>query len=78
MPAYSGKVLVHGSNGDELSVPYFGVGGNINRELRDSLWHQRYPYAWSTNNFEQLETKSWFVVPLDDVNNHLEADADCR
>jgi hypothetical protein len=24
MPVYSGKVLVKGTNGDELSVPYFG------------------------------------------------------
>ena len=25
MPAFSGKVLVHGSNGDELSIAYLGV-----------------------------------------------------
>jgi len=33
IPMYSGKVLVKGSNGEVLSVPYLGLGADLHRDL---------------------------------------------
>jgi subtilisin family serine protease len=32
LPVYSGKVVIHGSNGDELSVPYLGMAANLKKD----------------------------------------------
>lgn len=32
LPIYSGKVLIHGSNGDELSIPYLGLAADIKKD----------------------------------------------
>ncbi|KAL8415209.1 hypothetical protein RB594_006155 [Gaeumannomyces avenae] len=40
LPVYSGKVLVSGSNGDELSVPYAGVAADLKRSIPDMYYTQ--------------------------------------
>lgn len=34
MPLYSGKILVRGSNGEELAVPYMGVASDVRKNFR--------------------------------------------
>lgn len=34
LPVLSGKILVHGSNGEQLSVPYFSVLADLKKEMR--------------------------------------------
>ncbi|KAL8294686.1 hypothetical protein RB597_007713 [Gaeumannomyces tritici] len=44
LPVYSGKVLISGSNGDELSVPYAGVAADLKRNIPDMYYTQNnYP-----------------------------------
>ncbi|KAH6695516.1 putative minor extracellular protease vpr [Plectosphaerella plurivora] len=40
LPVYSGKMLIKGSNGEELSVPYMGLAGDLKRSLSESkdIW----------------------------------------
>ncbi|KAF1966774.1 putative minor extracellular protease vpr [Bimuria novae-zelandiae CBS 107.79] len=41
LPCYSGKILLSGSNGEELGIPYFGVGSNL---------HDTMPSVWDTGS----------------------------
>ncbi|KAI9164076.1 minor extracellular protease vpr [Paramyrothecium foliicola] len=43
LPIYSGKILISGSNGDELSAPYFGVAANLKRDIPD-IWFSQNDY----------------------------------
>ncbi|KAJ9144098.1 serine endopeptidase [Pleurostoma richardsiae] len=65
LPVFSGQVLIKGSNGEQLTVPYFGVGSNMKHELR-SLWYEsyNYPRSYSTNSRISLAQKSWFTFNL--------------
>ncbi|OPB43456.1 serine endopeptidase [Trichoderma guizhouense] len=38
LPLYSGKIIITGSNGESLAVPYMGVGANIHKDL-DSVFY---------------------------------------
>lgn len=42
LPLYSGKLLVKSSNGDQLAVPYQGLGFNLNGEM-ESIFAGKYP-----------------------------------
>lgn len=42
LPLYSGKVLIKGSNGESLSVPYMGLGADLHRDL--GMNHQMFSY----------------------------------
>ncbi|KAF4814461.1 Minor extracellular protease vpr [Colletotrichum siamense] len=65
LPVYSGKVLVSGSNGEELGVPYFGVATDL-RQTIENVW----AYGWSLPNLVsgvnsvRLEQKSNFTFNL--------------
>ncbi|KLU92474.1 minor extracellular protease vpr [Magnaporthiopsis poae ATCC 64411] len=61
LPVYSGKVLVSGSNGDELSVPYFGVAADLKRSIPDMYYTQNgYPQIVSGLNNTPIAThRSW-------------------
>ncbi len=37
MPHYGGKVLIAGSNGEELSIPYSGAAFDLKSSLRQRL-----------------------------------------
>lgn len=45
MPVYSGKMLIKGSNGEQLSVPYVGVAGDLKRSISQNgdVWWLNYP-----------------------------------
>jgi hypothetical protein len=55
MPIYSGKILITGSNGEELSVPYFGVGSNIEHNM-NPMFYEGFPQSVST----------WDWIPIDE------------
>ena len=38
LPLYSGKVIITGSNGESLAVPYMGIGGDLHKNL-PSVFH---------------------------------------
>ncbi|KAF6826520.1 serine endopeptidase [Colletotrichum plurivorum] len=65
LPVYSGKVLISGSNGEELGVPYFGVACDL-RETIENVWDYGWntPYVVSTPNSIRLEKKSNFTFNL--------------
>ncbi|KAE9575263.1 Subtilisin DY [Colletotrichum fructicola] len=46
LPLYSGKILISGDNGDELSVPYAGVGADLKKEI-NPLFRNEFPYVVS-------------------------------
>lgn len=46
LPVYGGKVSLSGSNGERLSVPFYGVGADLRREL-NPLTETGYPLAVS-------------------------------
>ncbi|KAK8027822.1 PII-type proteinase [Apiospora marii] len=46
LPAYSGNIRIKGSNGEELSVPYFGLGANL-KEVISPIFRKDYPVAVS-------------------------------
>ncbi|KXH59614.1 subtilase [Colletotrichum salicis] len=65
LPVYSGKVLVSGSNGEELGIPYFGVACDLKETIEnvwDYGWH--YPYLTSGVNGIKLDQKSNFTFNL--------------
>jgi hypothetical protein len=41
LPINSGKILIQGSNGEQLSVSYFGLVSNVKQEIRTHkiFWH---------------------------------------
>ncbi|KAH8892393.1 subtilisin-like serine protease [Thozetella sp. PMI_491] len=47
LPFYSGKVLISGSNGEELSVPYLGAAFDLKTSLRRNLFSDTTPYQVS-------------------------------
>jgi subtilisin family serine protease len=59
LPLYSGKVILSGSNGEQLSVPYLGVGADLRNEL-GSIVETSYPYSISgTNSAPFLKDSSY-------------------
>jgi len=44
LPVFSGKVLVSGSNGDELSVPYMGAAFDLKEQMRGHMFSSKTPY----------------------------------
>ncbi|ERS98380.1 hypothetical protein HMPREF1624_05164 [Sporothrix schenckii ATCC 58251] len=46
IPVYSGKILILGSNGEQLAVPYFGIASSIEKDLQKQF-QQGYPFGES-------------------------------
>ncbi|WQF80684.1 Putative peptidase S8/S53 domain, immunoglobulin-like, peptidase S8, subtilisin, His-active [Colletotrichum destructivum] len=44
LPIYSGKVIVSGNNGEQLSVPYLGLGANLKAEI-SPIYRPSYPFT---------------------------------
>ncbi|KAH6688447.1 subtilase [Plectosphaerella plurivora] len=42
LPMYGGKVILTGDNGEQLSIPFFGVGADVRREVSPVI-HEGYP-----------------------------------
>ncbi|CAK7224769.1 hypothetical protein SCUCBS95973_005629 [Sporothrix curviconia] len=58
IPVYSGKILILGSNGEQLSVPYFGIASSIEKDLQKQF-QKGYPYG-----------ESGVIYPFPDFDNH--------
>ncbi|KAI0163766.1 subtilase [Pestalotiopsis sp. NC0098] len=65
IPVYSGKVLISGDNGEELGVPYFGVGADLQSEIKHVFdYGKQYPFVYSGLNNAQINVKSNFTFNL--------------
>ncbi|KAL2208328.1 subtilisin-like protein [Sarocladium strictum] len=67
LPIYSGKVFVKGSNGDQLSVPYLGVGTDIHDTLRKNTWahYNGYPDIVVGNDWDSIEEHNRIAFKTD-------------
>ncbi|WYZ46658.1 hypothetical protein EsH8_IX_000883 [Colletotrichum jinshuiense] len=65
LPVYSGKILISGSNGEELGVPYFGVACDL-KETIENVWDYGWsrPYLTSGLLSTKIEQKSNFTFNL--------------
>lgn len=63
LPVYGGKVLLAGSNGERLSVPFYGVGADLRREL-NPLSEKGYPLLVSGPDDTPVTEKSTFSFDL--------------
>lgn len=63
LPVYGGKVLLAGSNGERLSVPFYGVGADLRRQL-NPLSEQGFPYLVSGTQNTPIAQKSKFSFDL--------------
>ncbi|KAH9903609.1 peptidase S8/S53 domain-containing protein [Xylariomycetidae sp. FL2044] len=65
LPVYSGKILISGSNGEELGIPYFGVACDL-KETIEHNWDygQSYPYIYSGYSGPRLDVKANFTFNL--------------
>ncbi|KAH7324633.1 minor extracellular protease vpr [Stachybotrys elegans] len=57
MPIVSGKIIVSGSNGEQLSVPYLGMVGDLKRDMRDSH------VFWKALEYPRIITGSVGEIP---------------
>lgn len=65
LPIYSGKVLIHGSNGDELSIPYLGLAADLKKD--NELMYQYpigLPIITSTREDIPISSKANFTFDL--------------
>ncbi|KAI0125467.1 subtilase [Xylariales sp. AK1849] len=65
LPIYSGKVLISGNNGEELGIPYFGVGSNLTATV-NHVWDygKQFPYLTSGDPDVKIQQKSSFTFNL--------------
>ncbi|OHE91370.1 subtilase [Colletotrichum orchidophilum] len=63
MPLYSGKILVYGSNGEQLSVPYMGVASDLQNGFR-KMFVEKYPYVNSGRGETPIMYKTNFTFDL--------------
>ncbi|EEY23887.1 conserved hypothetical protein [Verticillium alfalfae VaMs.102] len=63
LPVYSGKILIYGTNAEELSVPFMGVAGSI-RTTFASVFYPNYPRSSSTANDIPIEEKPTYTFDL--------------
>ncbi|KAF2757740.1 subtilisin-like protein [Pseudovirgaria hyperparasitica] len=61
IPVYGGKILVRGSNDEELGIPYFGVAASIQEQIQKVFDHgSYYPMLMSGINGITIDQKSNF------------------
>ncbi|KAK6213860.1 subtilase [Colletotrichum tabaci] len=64
LPLYSGRIIVSGDNGEELSVPYAGVVGDLRKELTP-LFRNGFPYVESGAPAVRGKTSFTFNLTLE-------------
>ncbi len=57
LPLYSGKIIITGSNGESLAVPYMGVGANLHADL-DTVFYYGSGYPTIASGYRQLPIPS--------------------
>ncbi|KAH8881920.1 subtilisin-like protein [Thozetella sp. PMI_491] len=65
LPAYSGNIRIKGSNGEELSVPYFGLAADL-KAVVSSIYRAGFPTAVSTPTDIPIEQNSTFTFDYSD------------
>ncbi|KAL0260198.1 hypothetical protein SLS55_003882 [Diplodia seriata] len=63
LPVYSGKIVITASNGEQLSVPYFGLAADLNKEMTP-VFETTYPFSTSGVADEDIKTKSSYTFNL--------------
>ncbi len=66
IPIYSGKVIINGSNGESLSVPYMGVAADVHNDAgyvfspaHDQPWFFTPPRSWLPAVNATLQSQPW-------------------
>ncbi|KAH6687185.1 subtilase [Plectosphaerella plurivora] len=67
LPAYSGRVVIKGSNGDVLAVPYQGLGFDLRKEM-GSFFHGTYP--WLRGKFPPVPSTTFSLDLSRDVQDY--------
>lgn len=57
LPIYSGKVIISGSNGEQLSVPYLGLAADLKKEMTP-MYRTTYPFSRSNIAFIDIKQKA--------------------
>ncbi|KAH8885304.1 serine endopeptidase [Thozetella sp. PMI_491] len=66
LPIYSGKVLVKGSNGETLAIPYLGLGADLHNDIGDVFQYSfGAPTLTSTTADTPISEKATFTFNLD-------------
>ncbi|KAK7420633.1 hypothetical protein QQX98_002627 [Neonectria punicea] len=66
LPLYSGKVVIAGSNGESLSVPYLGLAADLQKDVGDIFDYPiGFPTITSTRDDIPISQKSNFTFDLD-------------
>ncbi|TLS27276.1 hypothetical protein PpBr36_04001 [Pyricularia pennisetigena] len=63
LPAYSGKVIVSGDNGDQLSLPYMGIASSLYKNAR--VFRNTYPLSFSgESTWYSIDEKPYYNFNL--------------
>ncbi|EON96749.1 putative serin endopeptidase protein [Phaeoacremonium minimum UCRPA7] len=78
LPIYSGKVLISGSNGEELSIPYMGAGFDLKKQLRNTVFSDTTPFQVGGVNRDDIQyfhtydfNLSWYAQNFPKVYTEL-------
>ncbi|TPX09905.1 uncharacterized protein E0L32_008927 [Thyridium curvatum] len=78
LPLYSGKVLISGSNGEEFSVPYMGLGFSLKDEMRRAMFSDSSPRQMGGPNRDDIDifhsydfNLSWLIQDFPKVQVEL-------
>ncbi|KAJ9149758.1 Subtilisin-like protein [Pleurostoma richardsiae] len=63
LPLYSGKVVLSSSVGEQLSVPYMGLGADLKRQLTP-IYAVGYPFSKSSVYFTDIQVKPYWTFNL--------------
>ncbi|KAH8901289.1 subtilisin-like serine protease [Thozetella sp. PMI_491] len=55
LPIYNGKVVIQGSNGDKLSIPYLGAAFDLRAQISGNLYPPGFPKQISGPNRENIQ-----------------------
>lgn len=66
LPAFSGSIRIKGSNGEEMSVPYFGLAANLETIIRP-IYRAGFPLAVSTPKDTPIEQDSTYTFDFSDT-----------
>jgi hypothetical protein len=55
LPVYSGKILISGSNAEELSIPYLGAGFDLKKSMRRHLFSDTTPFQVAGPNRDDIQ-----------------------
>ncbi|KAH8879495.1 subtilisin-like serine protease [Thozetella sp. PMI_491] len=64
LSVYSGKVLISGSNGEELSVPYMGAAFDLKNAMRNNLFAGGTPFARNGPGAQSMDAYHTFGFDL--------------